>query len=269
MIRFSCPGCNKEYNVKDDKAGKTGKCPACGTAFTIPGGDSAALVPKPRLTVRREVEEDEERPIRRRMTREDDQDDEVDDRPRRKKRRRIRARNDDGEYEDEKPFLIQYRGVFRIISGIMSLLTGAMNILCGLWTMLTGAFILSIFGAASQVPNNTPNNPAQSMFLAGGGMITGAVIGCGVCFVIFACLYIMAGVGALARKPYGRILTIIVGVFCVIQSLFMLFSVVKSLLGGNFGGFFIMSVVLVYAAIHAVLSFLACFGPGADKEFRG
>ena len=36
MIRFSCPGCQKNLNVPDEKAGKTGKCPQCMTAFVIP-----------------------------------------------------------------------------------------------------------------------------------------------------------------------------------------------------------------------------------------
>ncbi len=36
MIRFSCPGCEAVFNVSDDKAGKTGKCPKCSSQFTIP-----------------------------------------------------------------------------------------------------------------------------------------------------------------------------------------------------------------------------------------
>ena len=48
MIRFSCPGCEAVFNVSDDKAGKTGKCPKCSSQFTIPaapGGAASAPVP--------------------------------------------------------------------------------------------------------------------------------------------------------------------------------------------------------------------------------
>lgn len=50
MIRFSCPGCEATFNVSDDKAGKTGKCPKCSSQFTIPlapDGQPAAEVPPP------------------------------------------------------------------------------------------------------------------------------------------------------------------------------------------------------------------------------
>ena len=42
MIRFSCPGCEKTLNVPDEKAGKTGKCPQCLTAFVIPEAPAPA-----------------------------------------------------------------------------------------------------------------------------------------------------------------------------------------------------------------------------------
>ncbi len=35
-MRFACPRCNKTLNVRDELAGKRGKCPACGTALTVP-----------------------------------------------------------------------------------------------------------------------------------------------------------------------------------------------------------------------------------------
>lgn len=41
MIRFACPGCQAEFTVGDEKAGKTGKCPKCQAAFLIPGPDPA------------------------------------------------------------------------------------------------------------------------------------------------------------------------------------------------------------------------------------
>ncbi|MFN4259752.1 MAG: hypothetical protein ACK4RK_10670 [Gemmataceae bacterium] len=35
-ISFSCPGCNKVYNVADNLAGRKGSCKKCGTMFVIP-----------------------------------------------------------------------------------------------------------------------------------------------------------------------------------------------------------------------------------------
>lgn len=37
MIKFQCPGCPIVYTVDDDHGWKTGECPTCRAAFTIPG----------------------------------------------------------------------------------------------------------------------------------------------------------------------------------------------------------------------------------------
>lgn len=35
-IAVTCGGCRKTFNVKDEWAGKAGKCPACGARITVP-----------------------------------------------------------------------------------------------------------------------------------------------------------------------------------------------------------------------------------------
>ena len=41
-IAITCAGCGKNLKVKDEWAGKKGKCPTCGTVmFKILGGKSA------------------------------------------------------------------------------------------------------------------------------------------------------------------------------------------------------------------------------------
>lgn len=40
MIHLECPGCSATFSVADASAGKTGKCPKCGTQFAIPAADS-------------------------------------------------------------------------------------------------------------------------------------------------------------------------------------------------------------------------------------
>jgi len=47
MIRFACPGCGATFSVPDEKAGTTGTCPTCSTAFVIPAADPAAPPPLP------------------------------------------------------------------------------------------------------------------------------------------------------------------------------------------------------------------------------
>lgn len=47
MIRFACPGCSATFSVPDEKAGKHGKCPTCGSEFVIPEADPSAPPPLP------------------------------------------------------------------------------------------------------------------------------------------------------------------------------------------------------------------------------
>jgi hypothetical protein len=40
-IEFRCPNCDKKLKTGDDKAGKTAKCPQCGTPVTVPAASAA------------------------------------------------------------------------------------------------------------------------------------------------------------------------------------------------------------------------------------
>src|SRR5262249_21749504 len=42
MLAFGCPHCAKTLRVKDELAGKKGKCPACGNPITIPTASDLA-----------------------------------------------------------------------------------------------------------------------------------------------------------------------------------------------------------------------------------
>jgi hypothetical protein len=46
-ISFQCYSCNQVLKVGEDKAGKRGKCPKCGTMLTIPVSSSAEAAPPP------------------------------------------------------------------------------------------------------------------------------------------------------------------------------------------------------------------------------
>jgi len=42
-VKFTCPHCQKRLNVKDELAGKKGKCPACGKAISIPARGTVCI----------------------------------------------------------------------------------------------------------------------------------------------------------------------------------------------------------------------------------
>src|SRR5207237_3379713 len=44
-IAITCAGCGKTLKVKDEWAGKKGKCPTCGTTFAIPAAGAASAAP--------------------------------------------------------------------------------------------------------------------------------------------------------------------------------------------------------------------------------
>src|SRR5581483_9248684 len=48
MICFECPGCSRQIKVKDELAGKKGKCPGCGMLITGPTASQKlpAVVPQ-------------------------------------------------------------------------------------------------------------------------------------------------------------------------------------------------------------------------------
>ena len=37
MISFQCPSCAKKLSVKEELAGKKGKCPQCRSTIVVPG----------------------------------------------------------------------------------------------------------------------------------------------------------------------------------------------------------------------------------------
>jgi predicted Zn finger-like uncharacterized protein len=47
MIEFTCPHCGKAFRVKDEAAGKQGKCPACQETVEVPGRQAATQVAEP------------------------------------------------------------------------------------------------------------------------------------------------------------------------------------------------------------------------------
>ncbi len=98
-IKFKCAKCNKELTVKDEMAGKQGKCPGCQSVVSVPASASSAITsPAPSPAKKKPVEEDDEVVAAAVV-----EDDEVDEEETPKKKKKSRRDDDDDDEEDERP----------------------------------------------------------------------------------------------------------------------------------------------------------------------
>jgi hypothetical protein len=106
-VRCSNPECGKTLTVRDEFAGKVGKCPSCGSTVKIPA--RAENEPEELPTVRQKKESQEAPDSPTRARRSDDEDEDDDRRPARRRRdddddvrRSSRRRRDEDEDADER-----------------------------------------------------------------------------------------------------------------------------------------------------------------------
>lgn len=266
MIRFACPGCAAEYSVKDDKAGKSGKCPKCGTQFVIPGAEVAppltppAPVPLPFVPDSGSPAED--RPLRRQKSRAYDQEEEDDEDERPSRRGRHRRRDD-----ETQSWVAANRSTFRMTSGIMSIITAVGNLLCTLGCAVIGGGFLVASGITPPPPGGAP--PALGLWQMMAGFGTVVALACAGCLFLYALFYLFAGIGAIRRKSYGRVLTILVGALSVFGVMSCVYGAFMALLQASFLAGLAYLVAGVYYTAHALSSFFATIGAGADEEFGG
>src|SRR5829696_7975444 len=153
-ISIACPHCDWKGRVKDELAGKTGKCPTCGELFPIPKKGAPPAIPagkkpvddepdvvddadvvededdRPSKARRRAVDDEEDdRPSKRRRDVDDDEDD--DDRPRKKKRTGGKVRRREGGGSSGKKIGTIVSGVLCLLVGlgllVLSIVLGKMN----------------------------------------------------------------------------------------------------------------------------------------------
>ena len=234
-VDIECPKCHKVYRARK------------------PGSAIVATVARQQPSLRRSERDDE---------RDDDEDEDEDDRRDRRRRRRSR--------DEEQSWIRKNKSVFRIISGVMSLITATLQLLCGIGLMIGGTFIITaITGLSTQAPSNTPNGGnAANPFLAAAGVGTALLIGCGLVMLLIALFYFLSGISALNRKGYGRVLMIIVGVFAGLGTMMSLFNVLSSLIRLEIVGIFVGFLHVLYHAVHSLSSFFAAIGPGSEREFN-
>ena len=153
--------------------------------------------------------------------------------------------------------------IMRIISAVGSLILGAGWIACGVLLIVASTFILGMLGAMPP-PQQNPQGVQQAKTAV--GVATAVLIGCGVGVVLFALVYILAGIGALMRKGFGRVMTIICAVLSSLLALLQLFSAGMSLIGGEFTEGLVNLAQAAFLGGHAAVSFMACLGNRVDFE---
>lgn len=266
-IRLSCPHCQASLRLPGAiPAGKKLKCPKCSGMFVSPEPEEP---PEPVAVpgrMREPLADDEapDRPVRRRRRdaeddyddvetrRRNDEDEEFDDeieRPRRRRRQRRRR-------SAERSGAVTAVGVVNIIFGVLSLL-------CGLVIFL-GASLIGIGGKAA-AQNAMPNNP-QGAQAAGGVMaMAGAMAAVfAVIFIVFAALYVFAGVGVLKRQQWGRVLTI---VLASLSAVGLVINVMQMAMGRGAFSFPVVSGFAVSAG-YVILCLAVLFNRDYAAEFE-
>ncbi|TMQ32253.1 MAG: DUF2127 domain-containing protein [Planctomycetota bacterium] len=113
---------------------------------------------------------------------------------------------------------------------IVNFILGGLYVLCGLLVMIFGGvFAAMITGAINSNPQNVADPQAQQAAKAVGGVMGVAAVWAGVCMMIFAAPTIIAGIGVLNRRQWGRILTLILGALSGLGALLNLTGLPRSL----------------------------------------
>jgi hypothetical protein len=104
---------------------------------------------------------------------------------------------------------------------IVNFIMGGLNVICGVAIMIGGALGGAIFGKmlgdagaaaqAQQQMNPEQAKAFQQIAQGGGGVLAGFAAFLGICIMILAVPTILAGVGVMNRRQWGRILTLILG----------------------------------------------------------
>jgi hypothetical protein len=148
---------------------------------------------------------------------------------------------------------------------IVNFVLGGLYALCGVIMMAAMGFIANLLGGAVQEAAAKSGDPQVAKAAEGGGlvaMIAGFGIVAGLCvMVILALPLILAGVGVVKRRQWGRILTLVMGAILGLLGLINLFAGLRA--GVNFGSL-IGSLILVG---YAVLAYVVLLNSQNAAEF--
>ncbi len=170
----------------------------------------------------RRRDEDDEDDLPRSKRGRDDDDDDDDDAPR--SRRKNRADDDDdNEDYDDRPRRLKVSGKSGAVTavGIINIVLGSLVTLGGICFLLSG---LVFTGAAVDARNQFGPQGGGGLFAAAGAMIVVLAI----LVLVLGVAEIMAGVGVLNRRPWGRILTLVLAGLVALSALGSLWGMIQT-----------------------------------------
>lgn len=145
--------------------------------------------------------------------------------------------------------------------GIINLILGGLTLICGLVAMFAASLI---FGGGAQAIEKArlqgidiKDQQAASGLIA---MFAGMAVVFGIIIILIAALYIIAGIGVLNRKNYGRIITLILGVLAGVGALLAIPGL------GQAPGSALMQILLNGG--YCVLVFVVLLNARNAAEFR-
>ncbi|MBM4067571.1 MAG: hypothetical protein FJ271_01295 [Planctomycetes bacterium] len=269
--------------VSADKAGKKVRCPKCSAILPIPEAEEQTervkpapakdqLAPPP---VPREL--DEPRPTRRRPQEFDDDHDD-DDRTRRRQRARDsdddddrRDRHDDrDDGYDDRPSEPRTASAAVTLVGILNLVFATLVVVVSVGLIIGGPTILAMLTGAhddalavmQQHQNVDPKLVQQHKEMVRGVAALGTMVFilAGSCtFIIGGIPLILAGIGLLKRRQWGRVLTLVLGGLTILSCI----NLIVNNWPLNRNGWITFSVQAAYAIIVYVILLM----PAYAREF--
>lgn len=147
---------------------------------------------------------------------------------------------------------------------VVNFVLGGLSSLCGLLFMVAGSFVVQMLGGlgqeiARQPPPDMPAAEVRALEAAAqvaGGIGTMIVVIVAVIILFIGVTMILAGVGVVQRKSWGRILTLILGGIASIFAILALLQIRSAWLA-----------LLIYSA-YAVLVFAVLLNKENAREFN-
>jgi hypothetical protein len=136
---------------------------------------------------------------------------------------------------------------------IYNFVLAAFQVIIALLLVIGASWLMAMFGAAASA---TGDDKAKEGAAAASGLFAGIIGVFVVCFLIIGVLLLLAGIGVLNRRQWGRILTLVLAALAGIGALLSLFSIgvnpiwsiVEVLI---FGGYCVYSYVVLLNSTYA------------------
>lgn len=147
---------------------------------------------------------------------------------------------------------------------VCNFVLGGLYAVCGVILMAAMGVVAKMFGGAIEEAAAKSGDPQVAKAAEGGGifaMIAGFGVAVGLCvLVVFALPLILAGVGVVKRRQWGRILTLVMGAILGLLGLISLFFSLK----GGVGAGIVGDLILVG---YGVLAYVVLLNAKNAAEF--